>query len=152
VRLRFGERTGSAAWKWEPFHTYNFDFTSLNFAWRQLADPTKPFTIGVMDPTFAKDGDPFVYRGEARIEYLRDEAVGGKTCRLYRISGPGIGGKTGSIWQDPKSGWLQRIEIPFRDNPDWSSFRLDLKKIETMTPEAWKRFMRSALVEANPKT
>jgi len=151
VRFRFGDTAGSAAWKWEPFHIYNFDFTSLNFAWRHLADPTKPFTIGVMDPTFANDADPFVYRGEARIEYVRDERIGGKTCRLYRISGPGIGGKTGSIWQDPKSGWLQRVEIPFPDNPAWNTFRLELQRVEKMTADEWKRFMRSALAEANPK-
>jgi len=30
--------------------------------------------------------------------------------------------------------------------------RLDLKRVEAMTPEAWKRFMRSALVDANPKS
>ena len=151
ARFRFGDAAGSVPWRWEPFHIYNFDFTSLNFAWRHLGDPKKPFTIGVMDPTFSKDGDPFVYRGEARIEYVREEPVEEKPCRLYRISGAGIGGKAGSIWQDPKTGWLRRVEIPFPDNPAWSSFRLDLQNVETMTPETWKAFMRTAIVEANPK-
>ena len=32
-----------------------------------------------------------------------------------------------SIWWDPKSGWLEKIEIPFRDNPDWNSFKLELR-------------------------
>ena len=98
-----------------------------------------------MDPTFKAEGDIFVYRGEARIEYLREEPLHGKSCPLYRISGPGIGGTTGSIWADPKSGWLEKVEIPFPDNPEWSSFRLELQGTETMTPEAWKKFIADSL-------
>jgi hypothetical protein len=151
VDVRVGGARGSAAWRWAPFHIYNFDFTSLNFAWRQLIEPRSSFTIGVMDPTFREDGDVFVYRGEARIEYVREEALHGKTCTLHRISGPGIGGTTGSIWADPKSGWLEKVEIPFPDNPDWDSFRLELQGVETMTPEAWKKFVRDSLAKANAK-
>jgi hypothetical protein len=135
-----------------PFHVYNFDFTSLNFAWRHLADPKAPFSIGVIDPTFQKDGEVIFYRGDADIEYVRDEKLHGKTCRLYRISGPGIGGVTGSIWADPKSGWLDKIAIPFPDNPDWKSFRLELQDVEIMTPEAWKRFIAKSLAKANAKS
>ncbi len=149
VAVTVGDRKGSAAWRWAPFHIYNFDFTSLNFAWRQLADPRTSFTIGVLDPTFQAEGDIFVYRGEARIEYVRDEPLHGRTCTLHRISGPGIGGTTGSIWADPKSGWLEKVEIPFPDNPDWTSFRLELQGVETMTPEAWKKFMTDSLAQAN---
>ncbi len=152
VNVKVGDRKGRAAWRWAPFHIYNFDFTSLNFAWRQLADPKSSFTIGVMDPTFKAEGDIFVYRGEARIEYLREEPLHGKSCPLYRISGPGIGGTTGSIWADPKSGWLEKVEIPFPDNPEWSSFRLELQGTETMTPEAWKKFMAESLAQANAGT
>ncbi len=155
VNVRVGDRTGSAAWRWVPFHVYNFDFTSLNFAWRQLDDPRSSFTIGVLDPNFGGEGDIFFYRGEARIEYVRDEPLHGRTCTLHRISGAGIGGTTGSIWADPKSGWLEKVEIPFPDNPDWSSFRLELQGVETMTPEAWKKFIADSLAKANaanPKT
>ena len=149
VNVKVGDMKGSAAWGWAPFHIYNFDFASLNFAWRQLADPRSSFTIGVMDPTFKSEGDIFVYRGEAKIEYVRDEPLHGKRCTLHRISGPGIAGTTGSIWADPKSGWLEKVEIPFPDNPDWSSFRLELQGVETMTPEAWRKFMAESLAKAN---
>ena len=151
VAVTFLNQTGTAAWKQLPFHVYNFDFTSLNFAWRMLVDPKPPFEIGILDPTFKKEGNPIFYRGAARIEYVGEDPVHGKPCRRYRISGPGIGGKTGSIWEDPKSRWLERIEIPFPDNPDWNSFRLELEGIETMTPEQWKAYRTRSLAEANPK-
>ena len=151
VTVTVGDRKGSAAWKQLPFHVYNFDFTSLNFAWRMLVDPKAPFSIGIIDPTFKPEGDPIFYRGAAKIEYQRDEALHGKTCRLYRISGPGLGGKTGSIWEDPKSRWLEKVAIPFPDNPEWKSFRLELQRVETMTPAAWKAFVADSLAKANAK-
>src|SRR5262245_24400319 len=47
VDVTVGDQRSTAAWKQLPFHIYNFDFTSLNFAWRQLVDPKGAFTIGV---------------------------------------------------------------------------------------------------------
>ncbi len=149
VDVTVGDRKGSAAWKQLPFHVYNFDFTSLNFAWRHLVDPKAAFEIGIIDPTFEKDGPIIFYRGDARIVSTGEDELHGKTCRSYRISGPGIGGTTGTIWWDPKSGWLEKVEIPFRDNPDWSSFKLELQSIESMTPEAWTKFIADSLAKAN---
>lgn len=151
INVKVGDRSGGAAWRHVPFHVYNFDFTSLNFAFRHLADPKATFSIGVMDPTFAPEGEIFTYRGEAKIEYLRDEKLHGKKCRVYRISGPGIGNTEGTIWADPKSGWLEKVEIPFPDNPDWNSFKLELESVETMTPAGWKKFIADSLAKANAK-
>jgi hypothetical protein len=152
VNVKVGDKTGGAAWRHLPFHVYNFDFTSLNFAFRHLADPKATFSIGVMDPTFAKEGELFTYRGEAKIEYVKDEKLHGKICRLYRISGSGIGDTEGSIWWDPKSNWLEKVEIPFPDNPDWNSFRLELEGVEVMTPGQWKKYIAESLAKANAKS
>jgi hypothetical protein len=151
VDVTVGDRRSSAAWKQLPFHVYNFDFTSLNFAWRHLIDPKAPFEIGIIDPTFQKEGPAIFYRGAARIVYTGEDELHGKTCRSYRISGPGIENTTGTIWWDPKSGWLEKIEIPFRDNPDWNSFKLELEKVELMTPAAWKKYVADSLAKANAK-
>ena len=126
VQVTVNGRTGTAAWGQLPFHVYNFDFTSLNFAWRHLAHPEKPFSIGIIDPTFKKEGDVIFYRGAADIAYVGDERVHGKLCRKYTISGAGIGGVEGSIWTDPKGVWLEQIAIPFPTTPTgkvsgWSS-------------------------------
>jgi hypothetical protein len=142
-------RTGTAAWAQLPFHVYNFDFASLNFAWRHLASPRAPFSIGVVDPTFRSEGDVIFYRGAADVAYVGEESLHGKTCRKYRITGPGIGGVEGTIWEDPKSGWLEKIAIPFPDNPDWASFLLELQGVEVMTPAAWKAFIADSLADAN---
>ena len=149
VDVTVGDRKGSAAWKQLPFHVYNFDLTSLNFAWRHLVDPKAPFTIGIIDPTFQKDGPLVIYRGDAHIVVRRRGRDPRQDLPLYRISGPGIGGTTGTIWWDPKSGWLEKVEIPFRDNPDWNSFKLELEGIELMTPAAWKKSVADSLAKAN---
>ncbi len=117
VDVTVGDRKGSAAWRQLPFHVYNFDFTSLNFAWRHLVDPKAPFSIGIIDPTFQKEGDLIFYRGDARIEYERDETFKGKKCRRYRISGPGIENTVGIIWQDTEERLAREDPDPFPGQP-----------------------------------
>ncbi len=46
----------------------------------------------------------------------------------------------------------RRVEIPFRDNPDWNSFKLELEGIELMTPAAWKKSVADSLAKANAKS
>jgi len=149
VQATVNGKTGTAAWGQLPFHVYNFDFTSLNFAWRHLAHPKKPFAIGVIDPTFKKEGDVIFYRGAAEVAYVGEESVHGKRCLKYRIAGPGIGGVEGLLWADPRGVWLEKIAIPFPDNPDWKSFQLELQGVEVMTPDAWKRYIADSLTKAN---
>ena len=117
VDVTVGDRKGSAAWKQLPFHVYNFDFTSLNFAWRHLIDPKAPFTIGIIDPTFQKDGPLVFYRGDARIVYTGEDEIRGKTCRSYRISGPGIENTTGTIWWDPQERLARESRDPVPRQP-----------------------------------
>ena len=45
----FGERKLQAKIENWPWHSYDFDFGSLNLAFRFLADPEGPFTIGIAD-------------------------------------------------------------------------------------------------------
>lgn len=53
VTVTFGGKTaGKTAIKFLPFHVYNFDFGSLNFAFPHLKNPQRSFTIGIADPTF----------------------------------------------------------------------------------------------------
>lgn len=122
-----------------PFHIYNFDFVSLNFILRHLVDPKAGFEIGVGDPTF--DENIFAYKGKASFQYVGDERLHGVECRKYRITGEAFGGKEGAIWVNKKKGYAEKIEIPVRDNPDWKDFKFELKAIQKMSPDEWKKYM-----------
>jgi hypothetical protein len=125
-----------------PVHIFNFDFISFNYTLRHLRDPEKPFEIGVADPVF--DGEGLIkYEGEAHVEFVGDDPCHQVICRKYRISGKPFDDKEGFIWVNKKDGQVELIEIPVADNPDWNSFKFELKKIEQMTPEQWLTYKKN---------
>ena len=122
-----------------PFHLYNFDLASLNVTLPHLADPKKPFTVGIVDPTFKPE--PLVaYKGELTVTYEKDEQRNGVETRRYRAEGSGIGGK-GTIWVNKKQGHIEDMEFDVANNPDWKTFKLKLTKTEKMTPDQWQQFI-----------
>lgn len=148
----FGDRKGVTTVGHLPVHIYNFDFTSLNFSLRHLVDPERAFEIGVVDPVFDPTSpDLLVYRGKALFEFGENTTRHGVACRRYRVSGPGLAGTEGSIWVNRKDGYIEDLEIPLADNPDWKDFKLELKSIEKMEPAAWKSFVASAVFRAEAR-
>lgn len=125
-----------------PFHIYNFDLASLNVSFPHLVDPRGSFTVGIADPTFKAEGPMFAYRGDLRVQYLRDETRNGAKCRLYTASGAGIGGK-GRIWVNSKGSYLEDMEFDVANNPDWKTFKLKLMRTEKLNAEGWQRFIAS---------
>lgn len=122
-----------------PFHVYNFDLASLNVTLPHLVDPKKPFTVGIVDPTFKPD--PLVaYKGELTVTYQKDEQRNGVETRRYAAEGNGIGGK-GTIWVNKKLGHIEDMEFDVANNPDWKTFKLKLTKTEKMTADQWQRFI-----------
>ncbi len=126
-----------------PFHVYNFDFASLNFAFPHLVNPKKPFRIGVSDPTFKDEGPAFRYRGEVDVTYVADEMRGGKRCLKYRIDGPGLENKGGFIWVSKRTGYFEDAEIQLADNPNWKTFKFKLTKMERMNEAEWQSYMKA---------
>ena len=126
-----------------PFHVYNFDFASLNFAFPHLVNPKKPFRVGVSDPTFSEQGPAFRYRGEVDVTYVADEMRNGFLCRKYRIDGPGLENKGGFIWVNKRSGYFQDAEIQLADNPNWQTFKFKLQKVERLSAAEWEAFMKA---------
>ncbi|MFZ0062012.1 MAG: hypothetical protein WAL47_08250 [Pyrinomonadaceae bacterium] len=144
VTLPFMNRpTENVAIPFLPFHVYNFDFASLNFAFPHLVNPKKPFRIGVSDPTFADEGPAFRYRGEVEITYVADEMRDGLPCRKYRIDGQGLENKGGLIWVNKRSGHFQDAEIQLADNPNWQTFKFKLQRVERMNAAEWEAFMKA---------
>ncbi|HYP27259.1 MAG TPA: hypothetical protein VE262_11120 [Blastocatellia bacterium] len=126
-----------------PFHIYNFDLASLNFAFPHLADPLGSFTVGIADPTFKDEGPLFHYKGEAHVSYEGEESRQGAICRKYRIDGKGLEGRGGTIWVNREGGYFQDVEIDLPDNPAWRSFKFKLKGVGRMTRAQWEAFMKA---------
>jgi len=126
-----------------PVHNYNFDLASLNFSFRHLIDPTQSFEIGVQMPWFdlVHLGE-IEYLGKASIQYLGEEACHSTRCRKYLITGEALGHKQGYLWVNKDNGYFEKVEIPFRDNPSWKDFKLELTSIESMSNEEWNKYIQ----------
>jgi hypothetical protein len=128
-----------------PIHLYNFDFGSLNFAFPHLADPEGSFRIGVADPTFMEAGPLVEYKGEVTVSYLNDETRNNVAVRKYRIDGPGLQNRGGFIWVNRRRGWIEDMEIDLPDNPEWTSFKFKLLRVERMSRAGWEKFIKGQL-------
>jgi hypothetical protein len=146
--VRGADRFPEARIGYYPFHEYNFDFSSFNFAFRHLIEPTSTFEIGVTCPDLSRVPGTDVhtidygrlaprYSGKALVEYLGEERVGGAECRKYRMGGPGMENRDGYFWVNMQQACFQLFEHPLHDNPGWDSFRLALSATARMTDSEW---------------
>ena len=126
-----------------PFHVYNFDLGSLNFAFRHLVNPLQSFVIGIADPTFREQGPLFSYRGEVEVAYVGEEMRQGVRCRRYKIDGAGLENRGGTIWVNKSKGYIEDMEIKLPDNPNWQSFKFRLTGVEQMSRAEWEAFMKA---------
>ena len=138
-----GKPDEKTAIKHLPFHVYNFDLSSLNFAFRHLKDPRATFTVGLADPTFKPDPPLFFYRGEATVRYVGEETRNNVACRKYSIDGDGLSNRGGLIWVNKRGGYFEDVEIALPDNPEWQSFKFKLERVERMTRAQWEAFMKA---------
>ncbi|MCI0415530.1 hypothetical protein L0222_22375 [bacterium] len=107
---------------------------------RHLKNPTEAFKVGIADPTFAEEGPGVKYRGEVNVEYVSEEKRNEKDCLKYRIDGAGLENRGGFLWVNKAEGHFEDVEIALPDNPNWSSFKFLLMKIEPMTADQWVKF------------
>lgn len=126
---------------YQPFHIYNFDFGSLNFAFAHLKNPKKNFVVGIADPTFKNEGAMTEYRGEAAVEYIGEEKRNDVLTRKYKVDGKGLNDRGGYIWVNKDKNYFEDIEIEFPDNPEWTSFKFKLLKTEKMSRDEWEKFI-----------
>ena len=128
-----------------PWHSYDFDFSSLNFTLRHLVNPESSFKIGVTDVIRTEDGPELSDKGEVTLVFRRDTNRHGHPCREYSIDGPGLEHKGGTIWVHKADGVLVDYEIALPDEPGFTSGKLMLTGVERMTDQEWKDYKVSRL-------
>ena len=134
-----------------PVHVYNFDFISLNLILPHWTHPEGNVPIGVLQPNFDPDPPTMMrYEGTVDIQYLDDEPRDGTPCRKYRIGGVGLKHHEGFIWVNQQKGYIEDMEIPTPDNPDWQDFKFRLISSDRMDPGQWADFVSGEVNNLRP--
>jgi hypothetical protein len=127
-----------------PWHSYDFDFTSLNLTLPHLRDPEADLAFWRTDFVYA---DPPVVAeiGEIRLHFERNERRAGKAVRRYSLGGAGLQDTRGYWWADIHTGLLVEYEMPVGDEPGYDNVRVKLSGSEQMSSEDWEVFKRAAV-------
>lgn len=121
---------------------YNFDFISLNYVLPYWDHPEGKVRIGILQPNSAANPDTLMkYEGTVTIKYEDHEERNGQLCRRYSIGGEGLRGYTGFLWLSNEKGYIEDMEIPIADNPDWVDFKFRFISSMHMAPAQWTEFM-----------
>jgi hypothetical protein len=122
-----------------PWHSYDFDFTSLTLTLPHRLDPTRDLDFWRTDFVY---GDPpaFAELGPLTLRYQGKQRRHGKPAWRYSLGGPGLEGKAGSWWVDRNSGLTLEYELPVGDEPGYADVRFRLESSAAMTPAQWRAF------------
>lgn len=144
VRITFGESSQTATIKNWPWHSYDFDFGSLNFSFRHLVDPESTFVIGISDFALADESGTrkFADKGTVTVKYLGRQDRSGVDCRKYAIDGKGLENRGGVIWVHKEKLHIVDYEIDLPDERGFDSGKLLLVGVEQMGQREWREFMR----------
>ena len=123
-----------------PWHSYDFDFASLNLVWPHLKEMKSGFTIHIAD-IIAVNGRPkFVNKGPVEIDYIKEEKRQGINCNQYKIDGPGLENRGGTIWLSKKDEYFIEYLIDLPDESSYFNMKFQFDRSERMTLEEWEQF------------
>lgn len=126
-----------------PWHSYDFDFTSLTLTLPHRVDPRRELRFWRTDFVYA-DPPTVAELGEVSLRYVGRERRHGVKAWRYSVGGPGLQGTSGDWWVDSRTGLTLEYQLPVGDEPGYADVWLKLKSTEAMTPDEWAAFKLGA--------
>lgn len=139
VARAIGKEWKVAIGQW-PWHSYDFDFASLNFTLPHLREPTASFRFGIADVVYLPAGPEFAYKGAVECRYESEERRHETLCRKYRVDGAGLEQRGGFLWVDKTRQHIVDYEIELPDEPGFRNGKLRLLRSEPVSLETWQQF------------
>jgi hypothetical protein len=127
------------------WHSYDFDFSSLGYAFRHLHKNEAPISFDILDIDLKKAPYQLKNFGSVKMKFLQEENKFSRSVLKYKIDGPGLDNQGGHIWFDKSDGMLVAFEIQKPDEPGYNSGKLVLKETLDMTLKEWKVFKMNML-------
>lgn len=132
-----------------PWHSYDFDFASLGYAYRFIKDKKSVNSFNVFDIDSSQKPPKFRDFGEVTLTYLSEEVRQTKTLLKYQINGEGLENKGGPIWFDKVDYHLVGFEIQKPDERGYNSGKLVLKRIIELDKKGWQKFKMNSIQQKN---
>jgi hypothetical protein len=144
VRISFQPDSLITVTAW-PWHSYDFDFASLNLAMAHLLEPESPFRFERVDVVYEGPPPNFADLGSVGVRFVAREERLGRQTRLYQLSGPGLSDRRGNLWTAVDGGYLVEFELPFPDEPGFTDVRFRLQSVAEISPADWEAYKRERI-------
>jgi hypothetical protein len=109
-----------------PWHLYDFDFASLTLWLANRPDRRADFRIGLPLLLIGRKGPTLSDLGALDGRFLAETHWTGKPALLFRLDGPALGGKSGTLMIDAAAGHILAARLPIPNHDGYRDFRLTL--------------------------
>lgn len=120
----------------KPWHLYDFDFASLTLWLANRPDRRSDFRIGLPLLLIGPQGPNLSDLGALHGRFLADTHWMGRPALLFRLEGPALGGKSGTLMLDAAAGHILDARLPIPNHDGYRDFRLRLAGVDDGA-EAW---------------
>jgi hypothetical protein len=138
--IKFGDMKDTLRIAGLPWHSYDFDFASLNLVWSHLKDLKSNFSIHIADVVPTEDGPRFSNKGSVEIVYEGEERHKGVACLKYNIDGQGLENRGGTIWLSKTGKHFIEYLIDLPDESNYTDMKFSFDRIEKMDKATWEAF------------
>ncbi len=145
ISVQLGDHRQDYPYPPSQWHSYDFDFASLGYAFPWLKKEDQPIIFNVLDLDLNESPPKLKDFGVVKMLFLQEEDRGARKLLKYDIDGPGLDHRGGTIWFDKTDGFLVSFEIEKPDEPGYDSGKLVLKEILQMDTGEWRDFKKKKL-------
>ena len=139
-QVKFGDTQDTMHIEAFPWHSYDFDFASLNLIWPHLKKPKSNFTINIADVVPVEGIPKFANKGPVEIQFEKEEKYNGFDCYKYNIDGQGLENRGCSIWVHKSGKYFIEYLIDLPDERSYVDMKFQLDRIEKMDLKEWEAF------------
>jgi len=145
ISIRLGDHEQLFQSAPNQWHSYDFDFASLGYAFQSFQELPQSFSFNILDLDLQESPPLLKDFGKVQMQFLSEENKGSRNVLKYKIDGPGLDHRGGHIWFDRSEGFLVAFEIEKPDEPGYTSGKLILKEVLHMNQKEWREFKKRAL-------
>jgi len=122
------------------WHSYDFDFSSLAYAYRFLEHKPDGLSFDIVDINFSGEVPQLKRFGKVEMQYKGKTIVDDQPLLNFNIDGPGLDNRGGEIWFNQDTHDMYGLTIQKPDESSYDSNHMRLKMTFDITDAQWQEF------------